>query len=111
MRIPTVAAGLAAALLLTLSAAPAPAVFNKPISLKDDALREEFIFLASVESVAPDTPAMTLKVEQKLKGDFPFERMAVNLTGTAEAKKQNHTQVMLDRLEPGRQVLAFSSRR
>src|SRR5438128_2465796 len=100
MRIPTVAALLAAAVLL--SAAPAPAVIDKPISLKDDALREEFIYVAAVESVAPEKPAVVFKVEEKLKGDFPVEKLVVNLTGTAEAKKENHTQVMLDRLEPGR---------
>ncbi len=90
---------------------PASAVFNKPISLKDDALREELIFVATVESVDPEKPSVVFKVDAKLKGEPTFEKLAINLTGTADAKKANHTQIMLDRLEPGRQLVAFASKR
>src|SRR5207253_3135744 len=42
----------------------------------------------------------------------PFEKMMVNLAGvTEEGKKGNHVQVMLERLEPGRKMIAFSSKR
>lgn len=107
MRIPTRAALVAVVLL---GAAPALAVINKPISLKDDALREEFIFVAAVESVAPDGAAVTFKVEEKLKGNIPVEKMTVVLTnGTEEAQKGKHQQILLDRLEVGRKLVVFSS--
>src|SRR5262245_15282933 len=110
MRLPAFAALLTAATLL-LSATPAPAVFNKPISLQNDALREELIFVAACESVAPEKAAVVFKSDEKLKGDPPFEKLTINLTGNADAQKANHTQIMLDRLEPGRKMIAFSSKR
>lgn len=103
---------LAAALLANLLfAVPAPAVILKLVPLKEVLDREQHIFVASVEAVAPEKPAVVFKVEDKLKGEtVPFEKMVVNLTGDAEAKKDKHTQVMLDRLEAGRKLIVFTSR-
>ncbi|MDB5310284.1 MAG: afsK 4 [Gemmataceae bacterium] len=96
--------------LLLLTALPAPAVILKLIPLKDVLEGEQIIFVATVDTVTPDKPAVVFKFEEKLKGDAPFERLPVNLTGDAEAKKDGHTKVMLDRLEPGRKLVIFATK-
>jgi outer membrane protein assembly factor BamB len=102
---------LLAALGLLLGALPASAVIQRPIPLKDVLASEEFIFVASVDSVLPEKPAAVFKFEEHLKGKAPFDRLPLNLTGNAEAKKQDHTRVMLDRLESGRKLVVFTRER
>jgi outer membrane protein assembly factor BamB len=108
---PRTAAPLCALGLLLLAALPAPAVILKLTPLKDVLEGEELIFVASVDSVSPEKPAVVFTFDQKLKGDAPFDRLPVNLTGDAEAKKDSHTKVILDRLEPGRKLIVFASKR
>jgi hypothetical protein len=72
---------------------------------------DQFIFVGTVDSVAPDKPGVVFKSEAKLKGDPPFDRLAVNLTGDDDAKKGGHTKVMLDRLEPGRKLVVFARKK
>lgn len=113
MQLPAPRPFLAAASLLTLLllAVPAPAVIIKLVPLKEVLEGEELIFTAAVDSVAPEKPAVVFKLDQKLKGEAPFDRMPVNLVGDAEAKKDKHTEVMLERLAPGRQLVVFASKR
>ena len=108
---PRPAAFFAVLALTLLAALPAQAVILKLTPLKDVLEGEEFIFVATVDTVAPEKPAVVLKFDEKLKGDAPFERLPVNLTGDTEAKKDDHTKVLLDRLEPGRKLVLFASKR
>jgi outer membrane protein assembly factor BamB len=109
---PRPAAAFASALaLLLLSAAPAPAVIVRLLPLKEVIAEEPMIFVASVDAVAPEKPGAVFKFEEKLKGEVPFDRLAVNLTGDAEAKKGGHTKVMLDRLAPGRKLIVFARKK
>jgi 2-C-methyl-D-erythritol 2,4-cyclodiphosphate synthase len=48
----------------------------------------------------PDKPAAVFKLDKKLKGDPPYERIPVNMTGNDEAKKAGDTKTVLDRLDP-----------
>lgn len=103
----------AALLGLLLTASFASAVIMKVVSLKEVLEGEQHIFVATVDKVDPDKPAVifTTAETDSLKGRTPFERLPINLTGDAEAKKDGHTQVMLDRLEPGRQAVVFSHKK
>lgn len=116
MRIPAfrprlAAPACAAFVVLLATALPAPAVILKLIPLKEVLEGEQLIFVAAVDKVAPEKPAVVFKFEEKLKGDVPFERLPVNLTGDADAKKDDHTKVLLDRLESGRKLIVFASKK
>lgn len=99
-----------AALGLVLFAGPAPGVILKLTPLKDVLHGEQLIFVATVDKLDPDKPAVVLKFAEKLKGDAPFETLPVNLTGDAEAKKGDHTKVLLDRLDPARKLIVFATK-
>lgn len=96
---------------LLLLAPSAPAVILKLTPLKEVLEGEQLIFVATTDSVAPEKPGVVFKFEEKLKGDVPFDRLAVNLTGDAEAKKDGHTKVLLDRLAAGRKLVVFASKK
>jgi len=98
-------------LALLLLAAPAHAVILRLVSLQEVLEGEQLIFVAAVDSVLPDRPALVLKLDEKLKGDPPFERLMVNMTGDDEAKKGEHTKLMFERLDPGRKVVVFASKK
>jgi len=98
-------------LVLLLLAAPAHAVILRLVSLQEVLEGEQLIFVAAVDSVLPDRPALVLKLDEKLKGDPPFDRLPVNMTGDDEAKKGEHTKLMFDRLDPGRKVVVFASKK
>ena len=100
-----------ALLAILLAAVPASAVILKLTPLKDVLEGEQFIFSATIDSIAPEKPGVVLKFEEKLKGDAPFERLAVNLTGDDEAKKDDHTKKLLERLDKDRTVIVFASKK
>ena len=100
-----------ALLAILLAAVPASAVILKLTPLKDVLEGEQFIFSATIDSIAPEKPGVVLKFEEKLKGDAPFERLAVNLTGDDEAKKDDHTKKLLERLDKDRKVIVFASKK
>ncbi|MBX9583595.1 MAG: PQQ-binding-like beta-propeller repeat protein [Gemmataceae bacterium] len=99
-----------ALLALLLFAASAPAVILKLTPLKDVLDGEQLIFVATVEKLDPEKPAVVLKFAEKLKGDVPFEALPVNLSGDAEAKKGGHAKVILDRLDPARMLIVFATK-
>jgi outer membrane protein assembly factor BamB len=100
------------ALAVLLLAPVAPAVIQKLLPLKDVLESEKLIFVATVDSVAPDKPGVVFKLEEKLKGDPPFDRIPLNLASSDPvAKKDDHAKVMLDRLEPGRKLIVFASKK
>ncbi len=94
-----------------LVAAPAQAVILRLVSLQEVLEGEQLIFVAAVDSVLPERPALVLKLDEKLKGDPPFDRLPVNMTGDEEAKKGEHTKLMFERLDPGRKVVVFASKK
>jgi outer membrane protein assembly factor BamB len=98
-----------AAVLLTV--APAGAVIMRLTPLKEVLAAEEFIFTATVERVDPDKPGMVVRRGENLKGSAPFERLAVNLTGDSEAKKDHQTPELLKRLGPDLSVIVFAHTR
>ena len=100
-----------ALLTILLVALPAFAVILKLTPLKEVLEGEQFIFTATIDSIAPEKPGVVLKFEEKLKGDAPFERLAVNLTGDDEAKKDDHTKKLLERLDKDRKVIVFASKK
>jgi outer membrane protein assembly factor BamB len=98
-------------LILPLLALPAQAVIQKLLPLKDVLEGEQLIFTVSIDSIAPDKPGAIFKLDEKLKGEPPFERLAVNLTGDDEAKKDDHTKMLLERLDPSRKAVLFASKK
>src|SRR5690349_18511578 len=83
---------------LLLAAGPSPAVIMKLTPLAEILENEDYIFVAAIDRVDPDKPAAVFKVEKKLKGEPPYERIPVNMTGSDEAKKAGDTKTALDRL-------------
>ena len=54
----------------------------------------DYIFTATVEKVDADKPSMVLVLGEHLKGNAPFQRIPINLTGD----KQKHTPQLLKRI-------------
>src|SRR5262245_30792174 len=92
-------------------AADARALVKKLTSLQEVVTGEQLIFLAKVEKIDPSRPSVVLAVGDALKGQVPFSRMPVNMTGDAEAARDKHTEKMLKRLIPDLNVLMFVSKR
>ncbi len=63
----------------------------------------DLIFVAKVERLDPEKPALVLTVSEKLKGEFSFERLPVNLTGD----KEMHTPKLLKRLALDLPIVVF----
>jgi outer membrane protein assembly factor BamB len=104
-------AALLALALLALTASHASAVIMKLTPLAEVLETEDFIFVAAVDKIDPNKPSAIFKVEKNLKGESPFDRIPVNMTGNAEAKKNNDTKTVLDRLDASRKVVFFVSKR
>ncbi|MFO0804831.1 MAG: PQQ-binding-like beta-propeller repeat protein [Gemmataceae bacterium] len=112
MPAPAIRTSLLTLAALLLAAPAAPAVIQKLLPLKDVLDSEKLIFEATVDSVAPEKPGVVFKLEEKLKGEPPFDRIPLNLSSSdPTAKKDDHTKVMLDRLEPGRKLIVFASKK
>jgi outer membrane protein assembly factor BamB len=90
---------------------PARAVITALTPLKQVLDKEQLIFVAKVGQVLPDKPAIVLERAENLKGEAPFERLPVNLTGDSEAAKGKHTEALLERVERDLPVIVFASKR
>ena len=92
-------------------AAPAArAVITKLTPLAEVLESDDFIFVAKVDKLDPDNkdrPTATFKVDKKLKGEPPFDRIPVNMTGDDEGKKAGDTKTIFDRLDSSRQLVFF----
>lgn len=97
--------------LLTLTTNRVSAVIMKLTPLAEVLETEDFIFICTVDKVDPQKPSATFKFEKNLKGEAPFEKLPVNMTGNAEAVKNNDTKTILDRLDSTRKVIFFVSKR
>jgi outer membrane protein assembly factor BamB len=96
-----------ALLALVLVAAPALAVITKLTPLAEVLESDQFIFVAKAEKLDPDKPASVFTVGKKLKGEPPFDRVPVNMTGDDEAKKTGDTKAMFERLDATRELVFF----
>ena len=92
---------------LLVAAGPAPAVITALTPLAQIIENDDYIFVAAIDAVDPARPSAVFKVEKKLKGAPPYDRIPVNMTGNAEAKKANDTKTILDRLDPSRKAVFF----
>lgn len=96
---------------LVLAATPALAVITKLTPLAEILEGDDFIFVARVERLEPDRPGAVFVVERPLKGQPPYERLAVNMTGNEEAKKAGDTRTIFDRLDSSRKLVFFVAKR
>jgi outer membrane protein assembly factor BamB len=94
-----------------LFASRAEAVITALYPLKDVLATGQYIFMAKINKIDPDKPALVLGVEEKLKGQPPFDKLAVNLTGDSEGQKAKHTPQLLKRLEADLPVVVFVNQR
>jgi outer membrane protein assembly factor BamB len=97
--------------LLALTAGQAGAVIMKLTPLAEVLETEDFIFVSTIDKIDAAKPSATFKHEKNLKGEAPFERIPVNMTGNAEAVKNNDTKTILERLDNTRKIVFFVSKR
>ncbi len=99
-----------AVLALALASTAAQAVITKLTPLAEVLESDQYIFVAKVEKLDPDNkdrPTATFKLDKKLKGEVPFDRLPVNMVGDDESKKAGDTKAMFDRLDASRQLVFF----
>jgi outer membrane protein assembly factor BamB len=99
-----------ALLALLLATTAAHAVITKLTPLAEVLASDQYIFVAKVESLDPnnkDRPTATFKLDKKLKGEVPFDRIPVNMTGDDEGKKAGDTKTIFDRLDASRPLVFF----
>lgn len=94
-------------LALLAFAGPALAVIMAPLPLSALIGSANYAFVATVEKIDPDRPAVILDVEEDIKEKFPIRKLPVLFAGDAEAKKADHPAQLLKRLAPGQRVLFF----
>ena len=92
----TVIAGIVLASSLFLVHAGAWAFIQKLFPLQEFIDDSDYIFTATVEKVDADKPSTVLVLSEPLKGEAPFKRLPINLTGD----KQKHTPQLLKRIAP-----------
>src|SRR5262245_22826195 len=79
-------------------ASAAQALIARAMPLKDVLAESQFIFMAQVQSIDADKPAVVLTAGENLKGKAAFQKLPINLTGDSDAKKLKHTPALLKRL-------------
>jgi outer membrane protein assembly factor BamB len=94
-----------------LLATPSLAVITKLTHLAEVLETEDYIFVASLERIDSGKPAAVFRLEKHLKGQAPFERLPVNMTGNVEAQKAGDQKTILERLDPSRKLVFFVSKR
>jgi outer membrane protein assembly factor BamB len=67
------------------------------------------IFTAKVTEFLPDKPGMILTPVDRLRGEFKFDRVPVNLTGDREAIKDKEPALILDRLDKDVILVVFAA--
>ena len=95
---------------LLVSATAVYAVITKLTPLAEVLESDQFIFTAKAEKLDPDNkdrPTATFALGKKLKGEPPFDRVPVNMTGDDEGKKAGDTKTIFDRLDGTRELVFF----
>ncbi|MBM3978879.1 MAG: hypothetical protein FJ304_01075 [Planctomycetes bacterium] len=99
-----------ALLALLMVAVPAPAAITKLTPLAEVLESDQVIFVARAEKLDPDNkdrPTAVFTVVKKLKGEPPFDRVPMNMTGDDEGKKAGDTKTAFERLDTTREVVFF----
>jgi hypothetical protein len=96
-----------AGLLLVSIVPTAFAVITTELPLDRILKQAQFILTAKVESIDAEKLTAVLTADEDLKGKFPVRRLLVNLTGNSEAKKGDHTKMLLKRLAPKMTIVLF----
>jgi outer membrane protein assembly factor BamB len=96
-------------LLLLLVASTAQAKVTTKVTLEQLVKGMPVIFTAKVAEVLPDKPGMVIVPVEKLRGEFPFERVPVNLTGDREAAKEKQLPLVLERLDKELPLVIFAA--
>ena len=81
---------------LLLAQGRAWAFIQKLFSLQEFIDDCDYIFTATIENVDAEKPSTVLVFGENLKGESPFQRLPINLTGD----KQKHTPQLLKRIAP-----------
>jgi outer membrane protein assembly factor BamB len=89
----------------------AHAVITATLPLSKLLKEHDFIFAVKVEVLYPEKPGVVLVVDEQFKGKVPFQKLAINLTGDSEAKKDEHTPKLLKRLAPKLPLVLFANQR
>jgi outer membrane protein assembly factor BamB len=95
---------------LLSTATPARAVITALTPLAEVLEGDDYIFVAKVEKLDPDNkdrPIAVFALDKKLKGEAPFDRIPVNMTGDDEGKKAGDTKTIFDRLDASRKLVFF----
>lgn len=90
---------------------PAHAVIKKLTPLREVLAGHQYIFMAKVEKLDPDKPALILKVEENFKGEAPFKKLPINLTGDSEGQREKHTPILIKRMAADLPIILFSGER
>jgi outer membrane protein assembly factor BamB len=99
-----------AVLTILLAATATQAAITKLTPLAEVLESDQYIFVAKAEKLDPgnkDRPTATFKLDKKLKGSPPFERIPVNMTGDDEGKKAGDTKTIFERLDTSRELVFF----
>ncbi|HEY1186152.1 MAG TPA: hypothetical protein VGE74_00785, partial [Gemmata sp.] len=97
-------------LVLGLCAPAAHAVITVLTPLGAILESDTYIFVAKVDKLEPDNkdrPLAVFKLDKKLKGEPPFERIPVNMTGNAASQKTGDTKTVFARLDQTRELVFF----
>jgi outer membrane protein assembly factor BamB len=89
----------------------ASAKITNPVTLEQVVAGQPLIFLATVAEFLPEKPGMILKPTEVLRGEFPYDRIPVNLAGDTEAVKEKQPEKMLERLGKDAKILIFALQR
>jgi outer membrane protein assembly factor BamB len=92
---------------LFLAAAPAWAVIDRLLPLRDVLTDSTFVLAVKVDSLDADKGTMVLTVDEALKGKPAFTRLPVLLEGDADARKKNERPELLKRLAPKLPLVLF----
>jgi outer membrane protein assembly factor BamB len=92
---------------MLLAATPAQALITRLTPLRDVLQESTFIVSARIDSVDAGKPALTLVVDEDLKGKLPPRKLAVLLKGDAEARKHEHVSLVLKRVAPKLPLVLF----
>jgi outer membrane protein assembly factor BamB len=92
-------------------ATPAWAFVTRLTPLKNLLAESQSVFVAKVDRLDRDRPSVALTVSEDLKGKAVAGRLAVDLTGDAEARQHDHTPQLLKRLAPDLPVVVFATQR
>ena len=85
------------------------AVVARTIPLKDVLAAEQFILVATIESIDERKLESSIAVRRELKGKAPFSQLTVKLEGDASARREKQSAKLLERIAPNIELIVFGS--